>query len=132
MDRVTDAANITADSQEEIALKQRYSKFYMFFSGLVFATLSFVGAHPITTNLLILKILETTALFLLFIAGIILLVRLAEYKYNIEEIQCKCYRLVFNVIFRGERFYWTCFIIGMFLLTMNRIILLFVHPDNIC
>ena len=49
-----DAARITSESQEYIAIQ----RFKMFFPGLIFATLSFIGVHPIHTYSNTLRILE--------------------------------------------------------------------------
>lgn len=121
------AAALNGRIQREIAYEQRQAGFKKFFAGLIFATLSFIGTHTVVTKLALLKIFEAPALFLLFIAGIILLFQLAEYRVNFERIRSQCGKRFFKNIFEVERWYWVCFIFGMLLMVINRILLMFIN-----
>ena len=113
--------------QKEIAYKQRQASFKKFFAGLIFATLSFIGMHTIVTELVLLKIFEATALFLLFISGIILLFQLAEDRVNFDMIRIQCGKIFFKNVLEVEKWHWICFVVGMGLLISNRILLMFFN-----
>lgn len=114
------------ERQDNLARLQRNSKFKMFFAGLIFATLSFMGTHIIDTRYLWLKVSEVVALVLLFFAGVILLLQLAEYRIN-NDVLNKFQRCFLKNIFMVEKWYWICFVIGMGSLISNRILLMFFN-----
>ena len=110
-------------SEEYISYLQRRAKFKMFFASLIFAVLSFAGAHPIITNLLILKKTKTISMFLMLISGTILILQLAGYEISAKGRKT----LIRTLIFEKEIIYWICFIVGIFLMILNRSILLFMN-----
>lgn len=120
------AAHITGRYQEVESAKVRIQKFKMFFAGLVFATLSFIGIHPINTQLLFLKISETISLTFLLLCGIILLVQLAEYGVRMSDDVCFVKRKFFEYVYVRNGGYWFLFIIGMGLMVFDRSALSFV------
>jgi len=58
-----------AELAERLADKEYIRKFRMFFTGLIFAIISFVRSHPISTTSSYIKIIEITALSCLLISG---------------------------------------------------------------
>ncbi|MGE3919696.1 MAG: hypothetical protein AB7F64_01915 [Gammaproteobacteria bacterium] len=117
-DSLTHESNII--EQKSLAWDQAYAKYKMFFAGLVFATLSFIGTHSISTSNFILKILECASLVLLLVSGLVLLFHLAQHLGNLYNFKNKFFLLVMD-----ERTYWFPFILGMILLVLNRCFLLF-------
>lgn len=61
-------------ANEKLEALRRRTTFHMFFAGLAFTILSFIGAHPIETISNVMKIAEIIALFAVMIAGILSLV----------------------------------------------------------
>jgi hypothetical protein len=108
-------------------IKSREHKFKMFFSGLIFAILSFMGTHPIQTTSLFLKILETISLSSLLLSGIILLVQLTELKAKIPQHYCLIKKICFNYTYNKSGAYWFLFIVGMTLMVIDRSILSFIN-----
>lgn len=85
--------------EEEIAYWSRFQRFRMFFAGLIFAIISFIGTHPISTQLKWLKISEILSLSFLLITGVILLLRASCIKY-VQPVGMECYSkdsIFFNI-----------------------------------
>ncbi|MBX9587121.1 MAG: hypothetical protein K2X50_07660 [Gammaproteobacteria bacterium] len=125
------------ESNEDIAADQLRARSKMFFAGLSFAVLSFIGSHPIVTHSLILKFIETISLLSLFFAGIILLLRLEQYvgplkKFKSIEEYLKSpsyylYKKTIIFIFYEEKSYWPCFIFGIAGMLVDRVAVLFLN-----
>ncbi|WP_058535346.1 hypothetical protein [Legionella saoudiensis] len=68
-------------------------KFKMFFTGLIFAIISFTGSHPITTHSSCLKMIEIVALSFLLLSGLLLLGKLSLTQVNpslsYKDLPCK-------------------------------------------
>lgn len=114
------------EHNESLADKEYIRKFRMFFTGLIFAIISFVGSHPISTSNSCLKIIEITALTSLLISGFLLLAKLSgvyvKGAYNdLTKIRYKFFYFIFNI----NMHYWLLFIIGMILILIDRSIALF-------
>lgn len=111
---------------ENLADKEYLRKFRMFFTGLIFAIISFIGSHPISTSNCYLKIIEITALTSLLIAGFLLLAKLSGVyiKGTYNELQTKWHKFLY-FIFNINMHYWIFFIIGMILILIDRSIALF-------
>ena len=111
---------------ESLADKEHIRRFRMFFTGLMFAIISFIGSHPISTSNSYLKIIEITALTSLLISGFLLLAKLSgvyiKVAYNdLKKIKYKFLFFIFNI----NMHYWLFFIIGMILILIDRSIALF-------
>lgn len=137
MDRDSDASArthdtiLTLEENRKIALAQRQAQFQMFMAGLIFATLSFSGAHPINIPSLWQKTLEIIAMILLLISGFALLAKLAEIQLNPEinfenlPIFKKCFVKFVRLINEWQSIYWVPFFLGMICMVINRCALLF-------
>jgi hypothetical protein len=121
------AAHITGQYQLVESAKLRGQKFKMFFTGLVFATLSFIGTHPIKTTYLLLKISETISQISLLLCGIILLIQLAEYTIHSSKNIHIVKKISLEIIYKKSLGYWLLFITGMTLMVINRSILSFTN-----
>lgn len=100
-------------------------KFRMFFTGLVFAVISFIGSNPVVTDLKVVKILEVIALSLLLISGLLLLVKLSVIEVNKTKFKDLSFMNKFlYFIFKLNIHYWVFFIFGMILLIVGRSIAL--------
>lgn len=119
MSRGADTFN--RQSNERIADLEREQKFRMFFAGLIFAIISFIGAHPISNAPLLVKFMEVIGLFLLFLSGIVVLLEISEdtLKRNKWDL------MINNKLHFLAKYHWMCFLIGMMFLLLNRSILLF-------
>ncbi len=111
---------------ESLSDKEYIRKFRMFFTGLIFAIISFIGSHPISTSNSYLKIIEITALTSLLISGFLLLAKLSgvyvKVAYNdLKKIRDRFFYFIFNI----NMHYWLLFIIGMILILIDRSIVLF-------
>ncbi len=113
-------AAIIAQSNDRVAQATLIARFKMFFAGLIFAILSFIGTHAIQTNYISLEILEVGSLASLLIAGTLLLLDLSEYRLPPppESVIIES---------RYAKWYWLLFVFGMFLLILNRSILIFIN-----
>lgn len=123
------ASNLTdleIQSHEYLELLARSQKFKMFFSGLIFSIISFIGVNPIKSDLFWLKLSEVISLFSLLLAGIFLLLRLNEITYLRQQRFCLLINVIGNIIFNSYLAYWMLFIIGISLLLINRSILLLI------
>lgn len=109
-----------------LADREYNRKFKMFFTGLIFAIISFIGSHPISTSNTYLKIIEIVALSSLLISGLFLLGKLSSVRVkdslSYKELSCR-YKLVY-FIFNLNIHYWFLFIFGMILLLIDRSIIL--------
>lgn len=130
----------TRESNEYIAKAQLRARSQMFFAGLSFAVLSFIGSHPIISDSLILKLFETFSLLFLFCAGVILLLRLERYAGPLKHMNsaskreeyikspgCALCKQVMIFLFLEEKSYWPCFIGGMALMLVDRAAFLFLN-----
>lgn len=117
--------NERIQSEERVQWLIRSQKYKMFFAGLIFAIISFIGVHPIHTSLLWLKILEVISSVSLLLAGVFLLLRLSEISFRANERVCKLIKWSGIMIFNSNLTYWILFLIGMSLLVFNRAVLLF-------
>ena len=122
-----DAARITGQHQAEENAKLRAQKFKMFFAGLIFATLSFMGAHPIQTTSVYLKAFETISLSSLLLSGIILLVQLTELVAIVPSNNCLIKKIYFDYLYNKSGAYWVLFILGMTLMVADRSMLSFIN-----
>ncbi len=85
-----------------------------------------MGAHPIKTSLLLLKIMESISMILLLITGVVLLAQLTGLKiYNKDKVQCRCYLSFLEAIFENSKIYWPCFIGSMSIMVIEHSIALF-------
>lgn len=135
--RQSDRENETRALHREIFDATQRARFQMFFAGLIFAIVSFVGAHAISGEAFLwLKVSEVVALVCLLFSGVILLFRLGGIRYTEKAPQeedissvCflayRCWRWLLDAVFNRERYYWMLFIFGMTLLVLNRSVLLF-------
>lgn len=105
-----------------LADREYNRKFKMFFTGLIFAIISFIGSHPISTTHTYLKIIEIVALSSLLLSGLLLLGKLSSVQVKdslpYKELPCK-YKFVY-FIFNLNIHYWFLFIFGMILLLIDR------------
>ncbi|KTD18724.1 Uncharacterised protein [Legionella lansingensis] len=108
-----------------------YRKFKMFFTGLAFAILSFIGSHPVSTSLKYIKIIEIVALAFILISGLLLLFNLSGVKiktplsdFSKLKIFDKFKYVPLYFLFNLNIHYWVCFIIGITLLLVGRAIAL--------
>jgi len=117
---------------EKLADTEFYRKFKMFFTGLIFAIISFIGSNAVKVDSKCIKAMEITALSMLLISGILLLVSLSgtrvRYPYT-ELINRKGYKKyrhsTLYFIFNLQCHYWSLFILGMVLLLIDRGFMLF-------
>jgi len=100
-------------------------RFKQFFSGLIFAIISFMASHQISTKNVPIKLIEISSMSLLFVSGLILLIQLAGYRVHYENLECKCIISVYKLIFKRGIIYWICFLLGVLLMIVNRSLLLF-------
>lgn len=117
---------IKMELAEKLADKEYIRKFHMFFAGLIFAIISFVGSHPISTTSNYIKIIEISALSCLLISGFLLLAKLSGVKFknpyhDLKKERDKFFYFIFNI----NTHYWILFIIGMILILIDRSIVLF-------
>jgi hypothetical protein len=118
------AANITTDAQSSENNINRNQKFKMFFAGLIFAILSFVGTSPISTGNIYIKIFETLSSLSLLLSGIFLLSDLAV-SAGIMPNGFYIRRLC--IYMHNNRFdYWTLFLIGISLMVIDRSVFSFI------
>lgn len=120
------AAHIAGRYRIEESSKLRAQKFKMFFAGLVFATVSFIGTHPVDAAPKLLKIAEATSLISLLLAELILLAQLAEYKVTIGEDVGSLHRKIGEIVFFKIIGFWALFIIGMSLMVIDRSVMMFL------
>lgn len=123
--------NERIQSAERVEWLIRSQKYKMFFAGLIFAIISFIGVNPVKTSLLWLKILEVISSVNLLFAGIFLLLRLSEISFRSNERVCKLIKWSGGIIFNSNLSYWILFLIGMSLLVFDRAVLLFHQGSNI-
>jgi hypothetical protein len=130
-DRRSDSWNTDkiTSSNEWVAAQARLARFRMFFAGLIFAVVSFIGTHAVEVPFLYLKFSEIASLGCLLISGILLLVRISETRFEVgsKEGLCfvkRCRAWLLDAVFNRDRYYWGLFILGMVLLVINRSILL--------
>lgn len=119
------AAHIANEHQSEASFQIRNQKFMMFFAGLIFAVLSFMGAHPINTTSFFLKALEAVSMLSLLFSGLFLLTELAV-KSNIMTNKFYLRKIGLWLHNKGID-YWTLFIVGMVSMIADRSIMLFLN-----
>ena len=114
-------AMLLMDHQEHLSDKEYIRKFRMFFTGLIFAVISFISSNPIETKLLWVKITEFMALVLLLLSGLLLLEKLSGARVkstSFKATPCK-YKLHY-VLLNINIHYWVSFVTGMILLVLDR------------
>lgn len=103
--------------QSNIAQNSNASKFLMFFAGLIFAIISFAGAHPIEHHHYILQSLDFLSLLLLFVSGTSIL-DLLNFSYSKQNNKSK-----FRLFFHGN--YFRFFFVGILSVMTIRFIATF-------
>jgi hypothetical protein len=120
-----DAARIANAGQSEENIKLQNQKFKMFFTGLIFAILSFIGTYPIKTTATYLKVFEIISSFSLLFSGLFLLTELAVFS---QVMTNEFYLRKICLYMHGKKLnYWTLFIIGMCLMIVDRSVLLIIN-----
>lgn len=130
----------TIEANWEMANLEFKRKFLMFFTGLVFAIISFAGAHPIQTSSNLIKIFDIIGLSFLLISGLLLLGKLSEIKIIIrnqsepnslkliKKIKAgrfkKFWYIILYLIFNLNT-YWYFFITAMVILLFDRSFVMF-------
>lgn len=100
---------------EEIA----QNKFKMFFAGLIFAILSYIGTNSQTPSNMILKIIVIISMISLLISGMILLAQLSNLHYapNKDKKLSECIISILNFYHREilsqSKYVWIFFMVGM-------------------
>ena len=117
--------DLNIESQQRLQWLVRSQKYKMFFAGLIFAVISFIGTHPIKLPFLVLKIFEVISSISLLFAGVLLLLRLNELSYKINAKGRRLKECFYGFIFNSNLSYWILFLIGMSLLLFNRAVMLF-------
>lgn len=111
------AQNITA---EYIA----YYRFKMFFVGLIFAMISYIGTNASSDGSWFLKMLLIFSMIFLLISGVVMLVQLdgCSYKNQSNRKYPDCIVKVINFynkkVCSQKSVYWVAFGVGMFFLTL--------------
>lgn len=123
----TNLHNEILQADERLQWLIRSQRYKMFFAGLIFAIISYMGANPIHTSLLLLKIFEVISSVSLLLAGIFLLLRLSEVFFNRHANVCRLQKCLGILIFNSNLSYGILFLIGMSLLILNRSVLLFYN-----
>lgn len=117
--RQIEAANIYTGGAINIATDQMRQRFYMFFTGLIFAILSFVGANLVKTHLLYINMLETISLFLLLKSGSILLLKLYFLTNSTKAPNTYYWHAVSYMVNHGWCI-WFPFLSAIFFIIFNR------------
>lgn len=128
---------IPSNKEDLLYYRQESHKSHMFFTGLIFATLSYIITNPVDSNSCMI-FLDRASWILLFLSGLILLTKICDFSLiedlaeakKIEDFLNKFPKWIFNfsilvinkigLKLKSRTFFWKLYVVGMLSMLIAR------------